>query len=314
MKTLPLRHYDAASSGLRSVCHHWQALGMPVRMGCPPPGAVLAQAASAGGSQLLVDLRAWFGHSLPEKSGLRADLISADEIRDLFHYSGALLHLNLPGEATESLSISSLVASADYCTGSLPVVSTSCGDGWLIQAAEGYRRQLGQHLPSLLHEAIPLRLDFVVGCSMLSLRYVRKLETGDVLLVNQLTERVMTGGRSLAKYRQQDDYFMLEDIYNDMDEQDYFPGQHDHNAIQQQRMGINNIPLQLTFVINQLTLTLDELSALHIGDVLPAGEGGENSIIIYANGALLAKGELVMVDERLGVEIQTLCHEARYGK
>ncbi|MBP2168824.1 type III secretion system YscQ/HrcQ family protein [Erwinia toletana] len=314
MKTLPLRHYDAASSGLQLICRHWQALGMPALMCCPPPGAVLAQATSVGGSKLLVDLRAWFGQSLPEKSGLRADLISADEIRDLFHYSGASLHLNLPGEAAEPLSISSLVASADYYGRPLPVVSTSCGDGWLLQVAERYRCQLSQRLPSLLHDAIPLRLDFMVGSSMLSLRHVRKLESGDVLLINQLAERVMIGGRSVATYRQQDDYFMLEDIYNDMDEPDYFLGQHDHKATEQQRIGINNIPLQLTFIINQMTLTLDELSALHTGDVLPAGDGGENSIMIYANGTLLAKGELVMVDERLGVEIQSLCNEAQYGK
>lgn len=107
---------------------------------------------------------------------------------------------------------------------------------------------------------------------------------------------------------------MLEDIYDDEDEQDAYPPLHHQEAAEQRRIGINNIPLQLTFIINQITLTLDELSELHIGDVLAAGDGGENSIIICANGALLAKGELVMADERLGVEIQTLCYEAQYGE
>ena len=315
MKALAIRRYDAQASALKLFFRYLEMLHQPVLMATPPPGAVLARAtAQLTGVELLVDLRAWFGKSLPEKSGLRADLISPDEIRDLFHYSGAALTLQLPGEAAEPLTISSLVATEDYRDQAMPMINTSCGPGWLTALNAHYRHHICQALPSLLHGMIPFQLDFMLGSSVLSYRHVKKLQPGDVLLVNQLLEKVLTGNRTLAKYRQQEDYLMLEDIYEDDEEHEDYQPLHQHHDLQSHHIGINNIPVQLTFIINQMTLTLDELSVLHIGDVIAAGTGGENSITICANGALLAKGELVMADERLGVEIQTLCYEAQYGK
>ncbi|KOC91602.1 type III secretion system cytoplasmic ring protein SctQ [Winslowiella iniecta] len=315
MKALAIRRYDAQSSALKLFFRYLEMQYQPVQITTPPPGAVLARAtAQLTGVELLVDVRAWFGKSLPEKSGLRADLISPDEIRDLFHYSGAALTLQLPGEAEEPLTISSLVAADDYRDKAMPIVNTSCGPGWLTAVNAHYRSHISQALPSLLHGMIPFRLDFMLGSSALSYRHLKKLQRGDVLLVNQLLETVLTGDRTLAKYRQQEDYLMLEDIYDEQEEHEQYTPLHKHQELQPQLMGINNIPVQLTFIINQMTLTLDELAVLHIGDVIATGTGGENSITICANGALLAKGELVMVDERLGVEIQTLCYEAHYGK
>lgn len=315
MKALAIRHYDAQSSALKLFFRYLEMHHQPVLMTTPPPGAVLARAiAQITGVELLVDVRAWFGKSLPEKSGLRADLISPDEIRDLFHYSGALLTLHLPGEAEEPLTVLSPVAVEEYHDKAMPRVNTSCGPGWLTAVNTHYRSHICQVLPSMLHGTIPFHLDLILGSSALSYRYLKKLQPGDVLLVNQLLETVVAGNRTLAKYRQQEDYLMLEDIYDDEEQLAHYQPLHPHQNLQAQRIGINNIPVQLTFIINQMTLTLDELSVLHIGDVIAMGTEGENSITICANGALLAKGELVMADERLGVEIQTLCHEAPYGK
>lgn len=312
MKPLAIRHHQRSAAAMQLIGDYWRAQGLAVQRAMPPPGAVLARAITAEGVELLVDLRAWFGHNQPEKSGLRADLISADEIRDLFHYSGAAISVILPGETEQPLTILAAVNGGEAPDNPLPVVSTSCGPGWLTVVSEDYRSNFCQALPSLLHDGLPLRLELVLGCSELSYRYLKRLQPGDILLVNQLKETVQIGDRTLAKYRQQEDYFMLEDIYDDDD--DHYSPLHEHQNYQPQRIGMNNIPVQLTFIINELTMTLEELSALHVGDVIAAGEGGENSVRICANGALLAKGELVMADERLGVEIQTLCHEAQYGK
>lgn len=312
MKTLDLQRYDAASSVWHSVYQYWQSLSVPVLMGSPPPGAVLTLMTTANGHELLVDLRAWFSHEMPEKSGLRADLISQNDIRDMFHYSGASLSLNMPGEVSESLSIVASVDIADYCNRLMSVVNTSAGDGWLLKVSKHYHHHLCQHLPSLLHGGIRLRLNFILGHSTLSLYYLKKVNAGDVLLINQSATSVMIGNRIFAKYRKQEDYIMLEDIYQDEIERH---SQTSHNTLPTMRSsGIKNIPIELTFVINQMTLTLAELSNLHIGDAISISDGGENSISIYANGSLLAKGELVEIAERIGVKIQTLCHEAQHGE
>lgn len=312
MNTLRLRRYDVAHATLQAVCRYWQQQGAVVRHGTAPPGAVLAQARSHHGVELLVDLRAWFSQQLEEKSSLRADWVAADDIRDLFHYSGEELSVSLPGEAITALSLVAPV-SAGSPTQPLPVVSTSCGDGWLLQVNDYYRGHLQRYLPSLRQGSLQLRLECVLGHSQLSMRYVKKLAVGDVLMINRMTESIQCGSRTLAKYRQQEDYFMLEDHYDDEDDNTFYPPLHEPAGMGQP-IGVNNIPVQLTFIVHQITMTLEELEALHIGDVIDAGEGGENSVAIHANGAWLAQGELVMVDQRLGVEIQTLCHEARDGK
>lgn len=313
MKPLPLRRYDAVCSAIALVCRCWEMLGIPVKMGSPPPGAVLALAVTESGNKLLVDLRAWFGHSLPEKNGVHADLFTPDDIRDLFHYSGASLSLALPGAGELPLLISIPQNATDYRDHAFPVVDTSCGNGWLLHIEKDYRYHICRSLPSLAQGRIPLRLDFLLGSSSLSLRYLKGLKPGDILLINNSTESVLIDDNVVATFTRQGDNIMLKDIYDDDDtDTERLPHLHELQSFQQNRKGIHNIPVQLTFVIHQINMTLDELSMLHAGDTLAAGDGGENSIKIYANGSLLAKGELVAVNERLGVEIQTLYSDTQY--
>jgi flagellar motor switch/type III secretory pathway protein FliN len=66
-----------------------------------------------------------------------------------------------------------------------------------------------------------------------------------------------------------------------------------------------NIPVLLNFSLGQLKTTLAELAELSEGALLPLASN-DAAITIYANHQAVAKGEIVMIDERLAVQISEI--------
>lgn len=65
------------------------------------------------------------------------------------------------------------------------------------------------------------------------------------------------------------------------------------------------IPVLLNFSLGQLKISLAELSNLNEGDLLPLASN-DAAITIYANHLAVARGEIVMIDERLAVQITNI--------
>jgi type III secretion system YscQ/HrcQ family protein len=72
-----------------------------------------------------------------------------------------------------------------------------------------------------------------------------------------------------------------------------------------QPVKVNNIPVELSFEIGRLTITLGELeTVLHSGYTFNLNqELKTNSVVVNANGAPIAKGELLKIGELLAVRI-----------
>ncbi|SHK45341.1 flagellar motor switch protein FliN [Thermocrinis minervae] len=64
-----------------------------------------------------------------------------------------------------------------------------------------------------------------------------------------------------------------------------------------------DIPLKVEVVIGSTTLTIGELLSLVPGSVVELNRNVDEPVDIYVNGKLLAKGEIVIVEERFGVRI-----------
>lgn len=63
------------------------------------------------------------------------------------------------------------------------------------------------------------------------------------------------------------------------------------------------VPLELVAVIGTQRMRLRELLALGEGSVLTLDRAVDGPIDVLAGGALVARGEIVAVDERFGVRI-----------
>lgn len=69
---------------------------------------------------------------------------------------------------------------------------------------------------------------------------------------------------------------------------------------------ILDIPLSITVVIGTTTITIKELLALRPGSVIPLNESINSFVLVYANGRLIAKAELVVVGDNFGIRISEI--------
>lgn len=70
-----------------------------------------------------------------------------------------------------------------------------------------------------------------------------------------------------------------------------------------------DIPLEVEVVIGTTTLTLEELLHLGQGSIVELEQSIETPVDIKVNGKLIAKGEIVIVDDRFGVRIVDIIAE-----
>jgi flagellar motor switch/type III secretory pathway protein FliN len=68
-----------------------------------------------------------------------------------------------------------------------------------------------------------------------------------------------------------------------------------------------DVPLTLVVELGRVNLTLARLAELRPGDVIPLGRHPREPIELTSGGRLVARGELVQVDEELGVRLTTVC-------
>ncbi len=64
-----------------------------------------------------------------------------------------------------------------------------------------------------------------------------------------------------------------------------------------------DIPIQIVAVLGKKSTTVKEVVGLRMGQVVELGRLPNEAVDLVANGKLIAKGELVEVDGRLGVRI-----------
>lgn len=80
-----------------------------------------------------------------------------------------------------------------------------------------------------------------------------------------------------------------------------------NNALVDKLWATDGLKLNIEFVLSETTMTLAEISKIQTGDVLDALIGlGDNKVDVElrVQGQKLAKGELVLLNDRLAVEIE----------
>ena len=67
-----------------------------------------------------------------------------------------------------------------------------------------------------------------------------------------------------------------------------------------------DMPVHVVAVLGKKTMTLAEVIAIKQGEVIDFKKLPQESIDLVANGKLVAKGELVLIDGKLGIQIKQL--------
>ena len=69
---------------------------------------------------------------------------------------------------------------------------------------------------------------------------------------------------------------------------------------------LDDIEIEMTFVIGEATLPLDELSRLNRGAIIPLHVGIDKPIDVLANGSRICNGSVVLNGEIVAVTIKDL--------
>lgn len=295
----------------------WQEQGAQMISCCPSAQPLLLAFRTDSGWKGVIDLYEWFSKVMPEAAQLAPQLFSDDQLETLFIYSDRPFDIGLPALNYQSLVSNGRVDHKNFASEAWPALVTAQGTIWLLESAEAVTQQPAIRALDLSY--LPVPLHFELGYSTLSLAAVKKIGCGDLLLIRHQACIVTVNGKKTAYYQQREGEYMLEEYreedYAD-DEMDYSEEEASDDDVWQDELtsSRDNIPVRLTFTLEERSVTVAELEQLYQGACLTCTPQAEKNITVRANGMVLAKGELVWVEDRMGVEITSLCHEAGNGK
>ncbi len=67
-----------------------------------------------------------------------------------------------------------------------------------------------------------------------------------------------------------------------------------------------DVPIDISVEIGRTKMTIGELLSLNKGSIVELKKSAGESVDIFVNGKLLGKGEVVVVNERLGVRVNKI--------
>ncbi|WP_258089435.1 FliM/FliN family flagellar motor switch protein [Serratia liquefaciens] len=310
-----LRRCSKAELSWAQSARHWQRQGAEVVHTTPFPQSNLLTFRADSGWEGMVDLYAWFASMMPEHAGLASSAFSWAQLETLFFNCERPLEIGLAEFTYHRLSKLERIID-EQTPQPLYGLKTAQGVVWLMGLGDNSNNS------SIFRQAfpldyLPLPLSFELGSSKCPLSVVNKLRCGDVLLVTELKQQVTLLGKHLGIYQYNGNEIMIEEELLTPS----FEGEDEHLLNESgtdtdvtHLSPRSHLPVNLTFTLQQATVTVQDLEALCQGHVFYCDPDAEKKVIIKGNGLTLARGELIWVEDRLGVEITELYHEAGNGK
>jgi len=303
-----LRSVSRPEMKWRHVLAGWRSHGVDAELAMPVHvGHRMGIIADNGAWRAWIDPREWLCQQLPELAAMASAACDTAKIAALFNALPRPLtfeHGALPYQRLQAVGI----ADMPPATLAPRLAATEC-TVWLTELAETGIMQPAKAGSYLAGMTLPV--EWIIGNSNLPPALAPKLVMGDVLLINDITRRLRCQGTTIGTFWQNDEMMMMNEEYDDdgLDMQD--PEDFAATTLPDT---LTPVPLKVEFILQRRHLTLGELQHLYAGKVMEMDPSSEKHIEIRANGQLIAKGELVQLEDRLGVEITELQMEHSDGK
>lgn len=147
---------------------------------------------------------------------------------------------------------------------------------------------------------LPLNLRYVLGVSQAELSVLVELVPGDLLLIKQRSYCLAIGQFNLFSFSYQGNEEVIVENF-------IFDGQQPEQAEEEHLFDWTKLSVDIEFVLDNSTITLEQLDNINIGSSLPVSVDAEQKIKIYLNRKLFALGELVALEGGgLAVEINKI--------
>lgn len=266
----------------------------------PDPEARLFFFRADSGWQGCIDLDEWLARVMPDSAKLARAAWQYAELALLFTQSVRPLD-QLPDElAYHSLSTCEVSEKNENLTLS---IQTSQGRVWLIKLPE--KRSPAQSAGEISIDNVPLTVHFNIGHSAISLSLLKQITPGDVIFINEQFNTLTVEQQKIGSFYKTEEGFMYENMNEDVDAEledsdwDIQDDEEEEPAL----IPRDNVKVKINFVLQQSRLSLSEIERFCQGMVLPCKPDAESNVIITANGAAIARGEIVWLEDRPGVEI-----------
>ncbi len=188
----------------------------------------------------------------------------------------------------------------------LRIQEPNLGEVLLSELIEGIEERKYQN--NIL-DNLTLQADWILGYSQISLKLLQSIELRDVLYIQKLQLNISIAGRLFANFQKQEEgLFMIDELITSKEEEMLLSTEEDYIQAPVHLFDINNMSIQLTFVLGHNEIPVSEISTIQPGSIYSIGENKEREVKVYANKQLIAEGELIYIgdSEELGLEITRL--------
>lgn len=315
MSKFALRRLPKAQAAWHPVLAGWRARGVAAGLGFPPSlGPLIRVNADDGEWQALLDPREWLAQTAPELAAMAASACDDRQIMALFNAmprpltfaDGALDYRRL--QAQESL------APIEGRDAPMPRVSARECALWIKAIAP--RRAMPPMQGGHRLRGVPLTLAFILGVSRLPAAIAGEVAVGDIVLITTRTRRVTCQGKRMGHFCQQEEMIMIDENHEEVQDEGHEGGYDEYRQPMDDHQpsmdsaplpeAMAALPLNVEFILQRRFLSIGEVQAFFAGKVLGLDPACEQNIELRSNGHLLARGELVQLEDRLGVEIMEL--------
>lgn len=293
MSALKLRRIDARAHAAAQAIRRWRSADVDAGSGHPPgqSGYLCFRASGEGGEWWgLIDARDWLHRSLPGLRSLLTVECSLMNIAELFRAVPQPLLLKVDDLHYQQVSDVEGVLPGQLPAQELPWLDTPRGRLWLTRLPPVRAASLPLDADSWLSD-LPLRLELMLGSS--HLRHGIRLKAGDVLRIIQRSQRCCLGHQCLGVFT-----FTEQGIHM----QSTATGAQG-SADSDPDVDLGALPVRLQFVLATQDIDLATLSRIIGGQLIPLADDAARHIEVLANGKPVARGELVQLEEQLGVEL-----------
>ncbi|AJP55950.1 hypothetical protein UC34_01005 [Pandoraea vervacti] len=318
---LKLRRIDDDLTRLDAAAQAWRARGWHASLEyLPRMGSWMLVQDTAHTWQGWVEPGMWLEGVAHELASLACSADSEQLAARLFAVTANPLHLPMPELRYDVLDVSAPVDGAALPETMLLKVRAAECPVWLTRVPD-----VRSHLPLDLH-GVRFWMNVELGRSRARLATLRTVRRGDVLIVRDLRRTLSVAGQVIGAYQHEEGNAMLETYLHD-DVDDTLPDDgYEHAARgarsegygepapQAMTMPFERLPVELVFVLQRERMTLAELQQMGRTRVLPLHAGAEQRVEVRVNDTLLARGELVQLDGRLGVEVSEWLLEATLAR
>lgn len=306
------RHYSTNELLGRQQILAWVKEGFEVQQNMPP-GKRLFQFTSDTGWEGIIDLQSWFASVMPQSAKMASRCWSVNQLETLFVSCERPLE-GLPAELDYQRMESKGNIDNTQIVNSMYSLLTPQGRVWISKMPRF--TPIINEQERILLDYVPVDIQFEIGHSAISVTLLRQVHQGDLLLISIKKNLIINNQAVIGSFVYGEEGFMFkednEEMLSDAYEEEAL-GDESVNSDSERLIPCDKISVRLGFVLQQKKLSISQLESLYQGEVLPCQIDAEKNVTITANGAAIARGELVWIEDRMGVEIKELYQEASDG-